>query len=197
MNHGLAVQAQQGGPGQIDLDDPPVLVPQEIRNRGEIEQVGVPRRRLLSRCFGGLEFFVLHLQFDPVHLQLVDQGASVRFGHGQSGPGDTQVQALLRLAALQGQLKIQDSGGRRLSGLGWSGWRGNGAACHRRRAASEGLHQRDHFITVDGLGQVGVHARRQAAIPIALHRVGRHGDDGHANNRDAGTVRSGVVGIGD
>ena len=50
-----------------------------------------------AACLGALEFLVLHLQFDLMHLQLVDQGAGVRFGHGQSRSGFARVQTLLRL----------------------------------------------------------------------------------------------------
>ena len=85
LDHGVAVQAQQRGPGQVDLQNPPLVVPQEIPNRGEIEQVVVLLRCLLGRCLGTLEFFVLHLQFDLMHLQLVDQGAGVGFERGFSG----------------------------------------------------------------------------------------------------------------
>ncbi len=190
VDHGVAVQSQQGGPGQVDLQNPPLLVPQEIRNRGEIEQVAVPLRRLLGRCLGALEFLVLHLQFDLMHLQLVDQGASVRFGHGQSRSGLTQVQTLLCLAALQGQLRSKTGPAKEtvLRLVAMSVVR----RLSRGRTASQGLHQRDHFMAVNGLGQVGIHSRRQAPLPVALHRVGRHGDDRHA---DTG-LGSWVLGLG-
>jgi hypothetical protein len=35
------------------------------------------------------------------------------------------------------------------------------------------------LLGADGLGEVAVHAGGEAALAIALHGVGRHGDDGH------------------
>ena len=80
------VQAQQGRPGQVDLQDPPLAIPQEIPDRGEIEQIVVLFRCLLGRRLGALQFLVLHFQFDLVDLQLVDEGPCVdlaqAFGRG-------------------------------------------------------------------------------------------------------------------
>ena len=41
VDHDIAVQAQQRRPGQVDLHDPPLPVPQEICHRGKIEQLAV------------------------------------------------------------------------------------------------------------------------------------------------------------
>ena len=48
VDHHAAVKAEQRGPGHVDFQNPPLVVPQEIRNRGEIEQVAVSLRRLLA-----------------------------------------------------------------------------------------------------------------------------------------------------
>ena len=98
LNHSAAVQSQQCGPGQVDLQNPPLVVPEEIRNRGEIEQVAIPLRRLLGRCLGPQEFFVLHLQFDLMHLQLVDDGTRISIGRRGSVIASRRSQALVSLA---------------------------------------------------------------------------------------------------
>ena len=38
LDRGLSVQAEQGGPGQVDLQNPPLGVPQKIPDRGKIER---------------------------------------------------------------------------------------------------------------------------------------------------------------
>ena len=44
-------------------------------------------------------------------------------------------------------------------------------------SGQEALENGDHFRFVDGFGDVVVHAGIEAALAIALHRVGGHGDD--------------------
>ena len=51
VDHGTAVQAQQFGRGQVGLQNPPLPVPEEIGNRGEIEEVAVPLRRLRAAAW--------------------------------------------------------------------------------------------------------------------------------------------------
>ena len=50
---------------------------------------------------------------------------------------------------------------------------------HGHYATSQTLDQANHLLGIDRLGKVAIHSRRQAAIPVALHRMGRHGDDRH------------------
>ena len=85
--NGLSGQAQQGGPGQVDFQDPRLVVPQEIAHRGEVEEVVILLRCLPGRRLGPLEFLVLHLQLDLVDLQFVEQGADVDLGHARDGVG--------------------------------------------------------------------------------------------------------------
>ena len=97
-----AVQAQQRGPRQVDLENPTVVVPEEMPDGGEIEQLGILLRCLLGLHPGPLEFLVLHLQFDLMHLQLVDHArASASDG---PGPNALPPQALFGLAAQVGRL---------------------------------------------------------------------------------------------
>ena len=103
LHRGLSVQAQQGGPGQVDFQDPCLVVPEEIAHRGEVEQVVILLRGLLGLRLGALQFLVLHLQLDLVDLQFVDQGPRVRRGRGRIALGRPGVQALLRLAAQLGR----------------------------------------------------------------------------------------------
>ena len=49
------------------------------------------------------------------------------------------------------------------------GWCGGGG--------SQTLHQSNQFLVVDRLGQVAIHAGRQALLTVALHGMGGHGDD--------------------
>ena len=99
LHRGLAVQAQQCGPGEIDFQDPPLVVPDKIPNRGEIEEFEVLLGCLLGRRLGPLQFLVLHFQFDLMDLQLVEQGANVCLGRRQFAFGPAGLQPLLRLAA--------------------------------------------------------------------------------------------------
>ena len=103
LDHGLSVQAQQGGPGQVDFQDPRLVVPEEIAHRGEVEEVVILLRGLLGLRLGPLQFLVLHLQFDLVDLQFVDQGPRVDLGRGRIALGRPGVQTLLRLAAQLGR----------------------------------------------------------------------------------------------
>ena len=48
------------------------------------------------------------------------------------------------------------------------------------RASGTAVQRLDQPLDADRLGQVVVHARLQAHLPVALHRVGRHGDDAQA-----------------
>ncbi len=54
LHRGLSVQAQQGGPGQVDFQDPCLVVPEEIAHRGEVEELVILLRGLLgfrlARC---------------------------------------------------------------------------------------------------------------------------------------------------
>ena len=86
VDHQAAIQAQQRGPGQVDLQNPPLVVPEEIGNWGKMEQVAVSLRRLLGRCLSPLEFLILHLQFDLMHLQLVDQARASASEPTEEGP---------------------------------------------------------------------------------------------------------------
>ena len=48
----------------------------------------------------------------------------------------------------------------------------------RIRRAADTLDEADEHLPVDRLGQIGIHAGRQAALAIALHCVSCHGDNG-------------------
>ena len=87
LQGGLSGQAQQGGTGQVDFPDACLAVPREIAYRGEVEEVVVLLGCLLGRRVGPLQFLVLHLQFDLVDLQLVEQGPGVDLGRALRGRG--------------------------------------------------------------------------------------------------------------
>ena len=72
LDHHAAVQAQQRRPSQVDFQNVPLGIPQEVANRRESEQVLIPLRRLLGYCLGTLQFLVLHFQFDLMDLEFVE-----------------------------------------------------------------------------------------------------------------------------
>ena len=61
----------------------------------------VDKSRVAAACtaaWAATEFFILHLQFDLMDLQLVDQGANVCFRHDLRGLGLPREKTLLSLA---------------------------------------------------------------------------------------------------
>ncbi len=69
--------AEQGGSRQVHLQDPALFIQGEIADRGEIVEVGVFLQQRLHPVPGFLELGVLHLQFDLVDLQFVEQPLGV------------------------------------------------------------------------------------------------------------------------
>ena len=85
-------------PARFSLADGPVPIQGEIADRGEIVEVGVFLQQRLHLVLGVLEFLVLHLQFDLVDLQFVEQPLRVGFGFelGPIGRGRCSRAAALR-----------------------------------------------------------------------------------------------------
>ena len=118
--HEVAVAAQEGGPGQVDLADHALRIDHEGADRREIEQLDVLVRRQLGRDLGALQFFVLKFQLDLVHLQLVDQRTRVALGRH---PVRRRLRAELHLGLLPQGAVHRRHGGRFFHGaVSWSVW---------------------------------------------------------------------------
>ena len=66
-----AGQAQQLGGGEVCLLNQAVFIDRAIRHRGEVIQVEIALARCIQIKLGAAQLFVLHLQFNLVHLQLM------------------------------------------------------------------------------------------------------------------------------
>jgi hypothetical protein len=75
-----AVDAQHPSRGEIDLPQSSVAVQAAVSDGCEIEQIRVPAARLLQQLLRLAQLSVLHLEFDLMHLELVQQALGL--GHG-------------------------------------------------------------------------------------------------------------------
>ena len=72
---------------RFDLLDRPVAIEGQVADRREVVEVGVARQAVLHLVASPLEFLVLQLQLDLVHLQLVDQPLRFERRHLVAGGG--------------------------------------------------------------------------------------------------------------
>ncbi len=70
----LACHSEQRGAREVDLCNLGVGGQGDIAHRGEIVEVRVTVTRFLHGQMSLIQLLVLHLQFDLVHLQFVEQG---------------------------------------------------------------------------------------------------------------------------
>ena len=96
---------QQTGPRQVRLANDPFAVKGQVTHRREIVKVGVFLQQRLRRFPGFAEFLVLHLQFDLVDLQFVNEALRVGFRPDWAGLRLLLPQALFGAAAQFGGLK--------------------------------------------------------------------------------------------
>jgi hypothetical protein len=68
-----ARRPQQGRRGEVGFEDHPGLAEGEVAHRRQVVQVEVARPRRLQLELRPAQFFVLHLQLDLMHVQLLHQ----------------------------------------------------------------------------------------------------------------------------
>jgi hypothetical protein len=73
VQEAAALYSQDISGGEVGLGNPAPFVQAEVAHRGEVVEVGVSIPGFRQTHLGLPEFFVLHLQFDLVHPQFVDQ----------------------------------------------------------------------------------------------------------------------------
>ena len=74
-----ALGAEQARPGQVQLPDHPLAVKGHVAHRGEVVEVGISGQQCFLPRAHLPEFFVLHLQFDRVPLQFMDDSPRFQF----------------------------------------------------------------------------------------------------------------------
>ena len=102
-----AREAEEPSRGEVDLPDAAGGVHGEVADGGEVEQLGVPPERGLERAPGRPQLLVLQLELDLVHLELVDQAASVgslRLGGRRAS--DSRASAFRRSSPVCGRLVV-------------------------------------------------------------------------------------------
>ena len=82
-----ALHAQEGGGCEVGLYDPVLPVQGEVAHRGKVIEVGVSAAGLLQSGLGQPELIVLHLQFDLVHPEFVDEAGGLGRGELLGGYG--------------------------------------------------------------------------------------------------------------
>ena len=80
------VYAEPCGGREVGLLDPAVGIEREVAYRGKVVEVGESSARGFQALAGPLQLVVLHLEFDLVDFQLVQQGVD-RLGIGQAATG--------------------------------------------------------------------------------------------------------------
>ena len=73
VNKLLAFHAEQPGAGEIDFGDLGFRSQCEIADRGELVQVKITVTRCFQSHMGLAQFFVLHLQFNLMHAQFMQE----------------------------------------------------------------------------------------------------------------------------
>lgn len=73
VNQLLALRSQQCDTGEIDFRDQPLARQGEVTDRGELVEIHIAVAGLFQRGIGAPQLFILHFQFDLMHLELVQQ----------------------------------------------------------------------------------------------------------------------------
>ena len=77
-----AYHAQQRRQGQVGLNDQPGLVHIAVAHRGQVVKRYIARPGGVQGILGLAQLFVLHLQFDLVHMQFMEQQLGLLRCHG-------------------------------------------------------------------------------------------------------------------
>jgi hypothetical protein len=67
------VFSEQPGTGEVDFADQSGIGESQITHRGEFVEIRIAVAGVLQSGLGLAQGFVLHLQFDPVHIEIVQQ----------------------------------------------------------------------------------------------------------------------------
>ena len=68
-----ALDSEQDGAGQINVEDGAFGVDGDVANRREVIDVGITRTQGIGFVVGDTKFFVVHFQFDLMDLEFVHQ----------------------------------------------------------------------------------------------------------------------------